>query len=69
MRLTLNESTGRLVIHGGTGERDLMPDEIERVREALEPPRIPLWLDLSVVAAVIGALAWLGHGISKTGGM
>lgn len=65
MRLTLNESTGRLVIHGGTGERDLMPDEIERVREALEPKPLPWWLEYGTVAAVIGAMAWLGHGIGK----
>jgi hypothetical protein len=63
-RFTITDD-GRVIVHGSMGERAPMPDEVELIREAIEPRPVPAWFDFSVVAAVIAAFAWLGHGIGK----
>lgn len=67
-RFTLTDD-GRLVAHGSLGERDLQPDEIEQLRQALETKPLPAWFDLGVVAAGLAALAYWSLGISNNGGM
>lgn len=61
IRLTLNDD-GRMVAHGPLGERDLSPDEAERVRDALESPRLPWWLEYGSVALGIVAMLVLARG-------
>lgn len=63
IRLTLDPDTGNLVAHGRLGERPLMPDEIEAIRDAITPKPLPLWLTLVSIAAGIAAVAIIGGGI------
>lgn len=65
LRITIR--AGRIAVHGSGGERAPMPDEIELIREAIEPKPLPLWLDLGVVGAGIAALAYWSFGISQGG--
>lgn len=60
-RFTLNDD-GRMVAHGPLGERDLSPDEAERVRDALESPRLPWWLEYGAVALGVAAMLILARG-------
>jgi hypothetical protein len=55
IRFTLDESTMRIAVHSGMGERDLQPDEAEKIRNALESPRLPWWLEYGSIAAVLVA--------------
>lgn len=60
-RFTLLDD-GRMVAHGPLGERELSPEEAERVRDALESPRLPWWLEYGAVALGVVALLILARG-------
>lgn len=62
MRLTYDEQTQRLVVHGPSGERDLSADEAQAVRDALEGKALPWWLDWSAVLLGIVALLVVARG-------
>lgn len=60
-RFTLNDD-GRMVAHGPLGERELSPEEAERVRDALESPRLPWWIDALAWGLMLAAFAYGAHG-------
>lgn len=62
MRLTLDETTGAMVVHAPLGERAPTPNEAQAIREALEAPRLPAWLEYGSVVVGILALVILGRG-------
>jgi hypothetical protein len=50
---------GRIVAHGSTGERDLSPDEVEALRDALPAPRLPTsWELLAVILGMLALAYW-----------
>lgn len=61
LRFTLTDDD-HLFAHGPMGERDLLPDEIEKVRNALSSKPLPWWLEYGSVAVGIVALAVLARG-------
>lgn len=61
IRLTLTDD-GRLVAHAPLGERDLSPAEAEQIREAIDSPGMPWWVDLGTVLFGIVALLIVARG-------
>lgn len=62
MRLTYDEQTQRLTVHAPLGERALSAAEAQQIREALEAPRLPAWLEYGSVIVGVLAMVILGRG-------
>jgi hypothetical protein len=65
IRFTIQQ--GRLTVHGRMGERAPMPDEVELIRDALEPLPVPWWIEAGAVVVGFAALLLLGHGMYGSG--
>lgn len=61
-RFTLLESPRRIVIHGPMGEREPTPDEAAQIRDALEVPGLPWWIDALAWGLMFAAFIYGAHG-------